>query len=494
MLTKADFQARLNAVIDRFPAVAARYRAGDPMVRMAIEAQFTGLSMLSQQLEVAQAEPFAKTRPATVLADAAMRGLIPKATPAVYRWQATNNNGTDFTIETGRKLVDALGRPCVVTQGVTIGAGATATFQVMQQQYEPLVHTVSGSSPFYAIEIPESDDDSYLAGIALQDDSDEYAYHVEYANLAVDQKGFHVEIDHRQRVYIKLGWEGVVGYQPGDGEELTVTISRSFGAVEPDVGTACAFENLLTPEDAYVDISMLELVSTGVDPLSITQLRELARYPSIYRSESVFLGQFEFLLRQRYPSLQFVSVWNEAVEEEYRGADIANMNCLFVACFNGNESTLTEADPADPVSPVSILSQDWSQTQNDLRETLRVADDSYRVKFFTPIRSIFSISIDAQVPTSYEAATVSAEIKDLLLRLYGASSDAARRGANRPSHNEVYEELKAVRAMDEAGARFSVSVDDAGEARRPELWRYVDASSISVTVTTRNALSSAWGR
>ena len=82
MLLREDFQKAIESSVARYPAVGALVKAGDPRILQHLDAMATMLGMYSAQLEVASAEPFEKTRDSTVLADAAMRGLVPKSSPA----------------------------------------------------------------------------------------------------------------------------------------------------------------------------------------------------------------------------------------------------------------------------------------------------------------------------------------------------------------------------------------------------------------------------
>ncbi|MBP9694245.1 MAG: hypothetical protein KBE16_06035, partial [Alphaproteobacteria bacterium] len=84
-----------------------------------------------------------------------------------------------------------------------------------------------------------------------------------------------------------------------------------------------------------------------------------------------------------------MSVWNEAIEEVARGANVDNINTLFVACLSaeGGESVLTETNPLVPVPPVFILDSNLTETQKGIRSVIIDADNSYRVKFVTPVRS-----------------------------------------------------------------------------------------------------------
>jgi hypothetical protein len=60
------------------------------------------------------------------------------------------------------------------------------------------------------------------------------------------------------------------------------------------------------------------LLIAGQNPMPMSVLRDLARYPSVYDNNAVFLGEFDFLVRRNFPTLQFLSVWNESAEEQAR--------------------------------------------------------------------------------------------------------------------------------------------------------------------------------
>jgi hypothetical protein len=169
MLTKSDFQKAIADSIAAYPAVAPLYQVGDPRILQSLDAMATMLAMFSSQLEVATEEPFDKVRDATVLADAAMRGVIRKAVPGRVRITARNNGNSAFAVESGRTIIDSSGLPYIVETSSVIAANSAGTFYAVQVKHESIVHTIAGSAPFYSIEIPESSDDSYLCGIAVSD-------------------------------------------------------------------------------------------------------------------------------------------------------------------------------------------------------------------------------------------------------------------------------------------------------------------------------------
>lgn len=496
MYTKADFQQAIADTIDNYPAIAPLYRAGDPRITQNLEAMATMLAMLSGQIETAQAEPFEKVRDATVLADAAMRGIIRKARPGKVRVTINNGSNASFSVQAGRNVLDSVGNLYRVDTPVTVAAASQGEFDASQIRSETISHTVSGSIPFYAIEIPESNDGSYLSGIEVSDANGDFEYRERYVNIAVDERSFHVESDDKQRVYVRFGQAGIVGYQPVDGDVITLTIYRSVGEITPAASSPFSFEYILTPQESEIDLTLQSVLDKGQNPPDMATLRDIIRYPSVYDHNAVYLGEFDFLVRRTYADTKFLSVWNEAIEESARGASVNNINVLFVACMSaaGIEASLTEANPASPVAPTLIADGSLTATQIGIRNVIQGADDSYKVKFYTPVKSKITVSIVATVSTAYTSGDVQAQIRDIILAEYGIDSPAARRGSAKPLYQSVYKLLRErVAALSDGAADMQVSITAYPGAYRPELWRYVASDSLTVTVNTANITVSGWG-
>jgi len=497
MLTKADFQAAIRDSIAAYPAIAPLYQAGDPRVTQHLDAMATMMAMLSAQIEVAQSEPFEKTRDSTVLADAAMRGIVRKGSPARVRILAVNTGSDVFTVESGRTLLDSSGLPWRVETAVSVPAGGQATFEASQINAVTIKHIVNGTEPFYAIPIPASDDDTHLCAIAVSDADGAFEYRDRYVNTEAGERVFHVEADDRQQVYVRFGFDGVVGVQPHDGAEITLTVFTTAGEVSPAYGSPFSFEYLGSPSEAAIELRMDALLAVGQNPISMSALRDLARYPSVYDNNAVFLGEFDFLVRRKFPSLQFLSVWNESAEEQARGPKFENINALFVACLSsaGGEAVLDEPDPDAPVPPTHIDSQDLTHTQNEIRAAILSADDSYRVHFVTPVRSKIRMRIHARVSTSYVASDVRQKITEALMSEFGPASAASRRGRQRPLYQRVYALLRQrISALSDGEADLTVNIMEPESLLvRPEMWRYLDTDTLNVTVETANITTPSWG-
>jgi hypothetical protein len=497
MLTKPDFQQAISDSIGNYPAVEPLFRSGDPRILQNLDAMATMLAMFSSQIETAMAEPFEKSRDATVMADAAMRGIVRKARSGRVRVSVVNSNNVPFTVDSGRTITDSNGYPYIIETQAVIPANSAGTFEATQVKKDVIAHTVAGSAPFYAIEIPDSEDETYLSGISASDADGDFTYRERYVNTWPGEKIFHVEADDRQRVYVRFGQEGIVGVQPLNGSVITLTVSRTFGELSLNADAPFAFEYVLSPFDSNIDLKLDQVIDKGQNPPSITTLRDLVKYPSVYNHNAVFLGEFDFVVRRAYSNMQFLSVWNESIEEVARGASVDNINTLFVACLsqNGTETVLTEPDPETPVSPAFIAEGNLTATQKGIRSVILAADDSYRVKFVTPVRSEIAMTINATISAAYVAGDVQSKIIESILSEYGESNSGggAKRGGNKPLYKQVYALLKQrISALSDANADIKVTIADPVGNHRPELWRYVSSNSLTVTVVAGNVLPPAW--
>lgn len=494
MITKEQFTAAIGAIIDKYPSIAALYYANDPRIRQNLEAQATMLAMFSSQVETSSAEPFEKVRDATVLADAAMRGIIRKAKPAVVTIKLTNNGTSDYTLAP-RQLFDSSGNQYTITSSaITVRPNETATFQAEQSTIEELKHTVSESTPFYAIEIPESSDGSYLTAITVADTDTgvDYTYSERYVNVSAGERVFHVEADDRQRVYVRFGSAGV-GVIPDKGQVITVLIHRCAGKIYPTANSPFAFKDI-SPSDLNIALNLDTVNDPGENPPDISTLREMIKYPSVYDHNAVYLGEFDFLVRRKFPPIagQFLSVWNESMEEPVRGASRYNINTLFVACYYDTETIKSEPNPNAKVDPDTITN--LTSRQVEIKELILGADDSYRVKFLTPVKSEIIMSVTATISTAYSVGVTQGLIKDVLIAEFGINSPAASRGLNKPLYQRIYKILRSeVPALKDANSDVRVTITGHPNPNRPELWRYVAVDSLTIDVNQANITQTGWG-
>lgn len=494
MYTKSDFLQAIANTIENYPAIAPLYRAGDPRICQSLEAMATMLSMLSSQIETAQTEQFDKTRDGIVLADAAMRGIVPRGTASRVRIKCVNEGEAAFRMDTGRTLIDSNGRYWRVETPATIAAGGTGFVEATQQRFVTTVHTVSGAEPFYAVEIPQADDDSYICSVSVSDANGDFEYRNRYVANDAGERIYNIEADDRQRLYVRFGYDGVVGWQPAEGAQITLMTGYTNGEITVSYESPFQFETMKSVNDPLVTLTMDEQLSTGGAPISMDVLRDMAKYPAVYQDNAVFIGEFGFLVRKHFPNLQFLSVWNETMEEQARGPSVDNVNAIFVACLSadGKEKTLTQTGE-EPVEALEITESELTDTQKAIRRLITSADDSYKVRFFTPVISYIKVDVEASVPSAYLTTDVKAQIKELILKTYGKSSAPSRRGNQKIPNRDLNALLKDnIVALQDSGGDFLATVNS-DSTFRPERWRFVDESSLAITVDMANSTSHSWG-
>ena len=496
MLTKQDFMDAALANIDQYPALAMLQRVGDPRIEQHLGAIATMLSMLSQQMEAATMEAFSKTRPATVLADAAMRGIVPRAKSARVRLSVENPGAEPLDFPSDYVLLDSTGSPYRLETPLSVPAGGVESVVARQGESRVVSHTVRESVPFYAIEVPAAEDGSYLSTIDVYDAQGAYRWANQYNNIEPGERVFHIEVDDRQRVYVRFGFADVVGVQTSNGAQLNLVIGYCRGDVVPEAGASFAPEYVNSPLEGRAKFSVRELIQRGQNPIGLEVLRDLARYPSVYSESAVFLGEFDFLVRKNFPSLQFASVWNESAEEAVRGASLDNINTLFVACLgaDGQEQVVRQA-PGTFAQAQLIEDGLLTPLQQSIKSVILAADDSYKVRFYTPVISEIPLTVNARVAGSYRPGDVRQQIIAQLVKAYGPLSDATRSGYFVPLYQQVYRLLRdgVPALMDGAGdPDWTITIADSQDVPRPELWRYVTEQSLSVSVQAANVVRPAW--
>ena len=463
--TAKEFEAEALSRLAGFPMIAQYVQAGDPRVLAQIRAQSAMLAMLAEQIEVAKFEPFVKSRDSTVLADATLKGILPLARSCRVNLSVTNNDAAPFTLAAGRRLNDPKGRIFMVDSDVTIAAGETETVAATQQTTRTIAHQVAVATPFYRMEVTPGDaTDSYLASLAVWLGAQEFAYTPEWFNVQPGDFAYQAETDERRRLMVCMGSTDVVGYgvQAGDAFELRVT--ECEGKIE-DLGTGepFALEYVYTVADGKQVLLLDEVSDTGAAPPTSADLRVMARYPSIYDHNAVYLGEFDLLLRRYLTGIEFLSVWNEQIEEYFRGASLDQINRLFVA---GRVDGVTDA-----------------QFQARVKELIARADDSYRIVFVDVQDYAVSVAVTGQIATIHDRATVEAQIRGAILADYAAGSPLVSSGMSNPLRVQALSALlkEKVPAFQDELSDFDVEISMVGTPL-PEQFVQITNDSLDVTL------------
>lgn len=454
---------KATSAISEFPSAALAYQVQDPRMMALLRAMATQLSMRSQEQDVAAAEPFTKSRDMTVLANAAVMGVLPFASPAVMSLQVQNVSAVGFDALSSRRVLDQQGRNYITTKGATVPANGNATIEVEQRTESSFVHTVTAGEAFYKIPVP-APDIGYIADIRVTDASGTlFTYTPEFTNIELDAQIYHLESDENRQISVVFGAKAIGGYQPVTGDRFTITVVTTEGEVTLSAGSPFVFEHATTLAESGAKLTLTAVASTGSNPLDVSALREVTNYPALYDRSAVFLGNFDFLVRTSpLAPFRFLSVWNEQREEEVRSADQANINCLFVAAVK------------DGVTDDALHEQ--------IEKLIRKADNSYRYRRVAVVEVPIPTTVTLSVPDVYDREAVKKQASEIVLAQYGRESKWAKKGSGRVLIRRLTTLLQNnIVACQAEDADVKVTVTDEATIF-PESYRYISAASLVVNV------------
>lgn len=456
MITKQDFLQAIEAGIDDYPAIAPLWRAKDPRILQHIEAIATMCSMLSQQVEVAQAEVFNKTRTGTVLADMGNKGIYQTSSPLTCFFTVSN---AAHRPAVGRRLVDSNGRYWEVI-GWSNSAIYFSAAQVVSQTYR---HTIAVSEPYLSIAFPRQTDDGTVCSVSVRHNGLQLEQSDRYMNVGTGEQVYAIDVDDVGEMSVRFGEEGRVGVQPKAGDTVEIVVQYSHGNIKSP--SSLSFEYITTPAESSVTLSFDSVMVPGKNPPSIEKMREWARYPAIYDTNAVFLGEFSLLLQRKFPDL-VIRVWNEAEHEILTGSpDVRNVNCLFVA--SSNQYATSNASPKEITSKNGVM--------QEMERVIKRADNSYRVRFFELRRAEATITVTGTCPSSYDATVVGRKIISAIKGRYGGEKVATAK------LRDVYALIRSeVPEMVQADADFSVVINGL-QAYKPDT--VVELGTVTANIT-----------
>lgn len=446
-----------------YPALSARLALGDVTFTQQLGAMAQMLAMLSYQLGLAEVEPWVKARDNMVLADAAMRGVLPYGKAAIYRANIINKGVYTHNITAGRRLLDNKGRIWTIANGTTIASGETQSVQIEQYELSEKIHTVSEKKSFYTIPIPQPETDSYLLDVAVKhSDGGYFQFAEKFNNVSANTRAYHLVCDEMMNVMVQFGLENKAGYIPEKGEEITLILRYTNGNATLNNATALEFEYMQTHEEDLTILSA-DLVQAGTAPFSIDELREITNYPSLYDNNAVFLGEFQFLLQRKLSPFVFLNVWNERKEEAVRGANLDNVNTLFVSFLK------------DGI--------DVEEAKKQITHIIQAADNSYRLKFIDAIEEKININITLSLAPMHDEAAVKQKIIVYLVAQYGKNSAWARKGGQRINWQNTVKSLREnITELQDGVSDIDIESVQSSNLL-PETFRYVSSDSVKIVAT-----------
>ena len=479
MLTQADFEARIVAVLDDYE-ILERYNAQDPIVLRFLRSIAAFLSLFSQEVDISEIEPFIKTRDRSIIADATNKGILPIGMPTQHVLEVLNRSANSITLSQGRMIEDNSGsRPWRLLQSVTVNAGETGEVLVEQSEYREVQYTVQSTENFHRVELQLRDDLS-LAGITVRDNSNQaYQLKKRWMNVEPLEYAFNLTTDSLRRIFIEFGDDERAGRTAQANQVFTFGILETYGDVDVSRLKDASLLDVLTTDETKVSVRFKQggIVRQGADPLNISQLRVLATYPALYDENAVFLGNFDYSVRQKFMArCHYIAVWNENEQDRYYGVTYQDINHLHIAVVAKNNA-------------------EQANLETEIIQYIGLLDSLYkdRVRVHAVVEKPFNITLNGRLAAVHDLDGVKAQIKGLLVDRYGRTKLSASRWlVNGFNTQGISTQLRTnIVAFQDNISDFSLNVPVI--LNKPHEWVYISEPSITLNIErTAETSGAAW--
>ncbi|MDH0032570.1 MULTISPECIES: hypothetical protein [unclassified Acinetobacter] len=479
MLTQADFEARIVAALDDYE-ILEQYNAQDPIVLRFLRSIAAFLALFSQEVDVSEVEPFIKTRDRSIIADATNKGILPIGMPTQHVLEVLNRSSNSITLSQGRMIEDNSGsRPWRLLQSVTVNPGETGEVLGEQSEYREVQYTVQNTENFHRVELQLRDDLS-LAGITVRDNSNQaYQLKKRWMNVEPLEYAFNLTTDSLRRIFIEFGDDERAGRTAQANQVFTFGILETYGDVDVSRLKDASLLDVLTTDETKVSVRFKQggIVRQGADPLNISQLRVLATYPALYDENAVFLGNFDYSVRQKFMArCHYIAVWNENEQDRYYGVTYQDINHLHIAVVakNNAEQANLEAEIIQYIGLLDSLYKD-------------------RVRVHAVVEKPFNITLTGRLAAVHDLDGVKAQIKGLLVDRYGRTKLSASRWlVNGFNTQGISTQLRTnIVAFQDNISDFSLNVPVV--LNKPHEWVYISEPSITLNIErTAETSGAAW--
>ena len=461
-------------VLQDYPEQIARYQAGDPTITAHLHAMQHFLAEISRDVSLSELEPFLKSREATILADASNKGILPLATPCQHMIEVINNGTDPVSLLSGRVIEDGYGRAWRLIQTANIDPQQTVEVLAEQSEIRYLEYQADVSEPFHNYTLSITEDLALVALSVKDQDNNIYDFMTRWMNTLAEERAIILKTNTLREIILEFGDSSRFGQTLLANTQLTIEVIESYGYFDASKLKEASLQEVRNSFEQKVVLRFKNggLVRMGADPLSIDQLRLLSSYPT-YDENAVFLGNHDFLVRKVFMSrTDFLSVWNEAIHEVHYGANIKNINKLFVASSAKNlaEQSALNAEIARYIGKVDNL----------YFNNVVIVENEERA---------FNIHIDATISAVHDEQSLKEQIKTLLLGYYGKSKIAASyylsNGFNLKEISRLLE--KEIPAFQDRNSDFKIQVEDLITSPvKPHQWLFMTNNSITIDVTVIN--------
>lgn len=473
MLQRDSLNHSIQNVLNDFPEIAQRWRAGDPTVTAMLTAVRELAIALSRDNEINMIEPFIKSKDSTIIADAINKGILPIATPCQHLVVIENQGSSTITLSQGRLIEDGMGRQWRLLSSITVAGGESQTVVCEQSVVVEHRFNIVSSEPFYQTTVPMTDD-NYLASIAVKNISNQvqYQYTPKFMNAKAGDFVFTLFSDNLKTVSILFGDDDRVGQTVRSGDQYAVLITQTYGQLDVERLKQATLMNIHQDHERYLNLYFQYggLVRAGTNPLTVSQMRLLSNFPSVYDHNAVFMGNFDMLVRQHFMSrFHYMAIWNETIHEKFFGASLDHINHLNLAV-------------------VAIQPSEQNLLIQEIQRLVAKADNLLegRVRVMPVVERSYQITINGSLSGVHDIDAVKQQIKELLLAQYGkgklASSYPNNDGFNRQEMASLLKD-QVLAFQDKISDFVVIGEDVLSNPIKPNEWVYLTRDSIHINLS-----------
>lgn len=470
-MTLDELRSVMLRALSAYPELHTRYVSGDPTITVQLDAILHLLVEIKRDVDISELEPFVKSRVATILADATNKGILPLATPHQHYIQVKNNGTAATTLSSGRVIADGQGRLWRLLDTANTQPGETVEVLAEQSEVRYIEHQINITEPFHQYEI-ELQDELHLVKIGLKDqNNNSYKFVNNWMNTAKGDRTVNIRTNSFRKMIVEFGDSNRFGKTAESNDIYTFEIIETHGEIDVTGLKEASIEETLSNNENKLSLRFKEggLVRMGADPLTVDQMRLLASYPT-HDDNAVFLGNFDFLVRKKFMTrTDFISVWNETVNEKFYGADYRNINHLFVTFVPKHAS-------------------EAAYLQQEICDLIEFADNLYsadKIVFVPKEDRQFNLTIKAVLPPVHNIDSVKEQIRTLMLGRYGRGTIATSYfAANGLSVQEMISVLsRNIPAFQDRQSDFRVIAEDlSNNPIKPHQHVYMTADSITLDI------------
>lgn len=471
-MNQAQYLERGLQIAQTLPDAAEAVRLRRPVFLAQMAAMAAMLAMRDEQNALAAEERFLKARDATILADAANKGILNFAKSAELVVAIKNKGTQSVTLTAGRLLYDESGLLYRLLADVTISPDGAESVVLRQQKMATSTITITDSDnlPFLKLPLPTLEADYFVEDIRVRVGVQPWPYTPDFLNVAAGDIGYTVEVDLQRRMFVRFGANNrdnvpVFGQQLAVGDVVTIDVLQTAGRIKARAGSKMGLDYAVNSSvEDFLSMTVQLVRNDGAMPLSIDQLAELCKYPSFYDHDAVYLSNYAALLLRYLPDALFLGVSNEQSEAALGRDTLDSIRALYVTAVVDGASD--------------------SQVQDTVRKIIVRSDNAKRVIFRPVVQIEQQVTVRVSVSASSNSADVGTGIRQALLSNFGRGAPLVRRGGYNPFNAKAMQSIltQAVPVLREAFSDVVIEVQ--AFTPKPEEWRYLTADSIEVVLTT----------